>query len=516
MNNKSCILTVIKNEHEYLDEWIKYHLDLGVDHIFIFEDIDSDSHKEICDKYGDKVSLDSILSILDDRKKNEAKEIKELKKYNVQNFYFKNGLKYLQKFYSDKYDWCFLIDNDEFITLENKNDKISDILNVYKDYEAFIMSWKCYGADGHVNKPDYSSKGVLGTYTHEVKCKMRNKIKTCYKIKSFTEDFLYIHHCPTDKCKWCNTDFVKDKNIITFNKVYLRHYITKSWEEYVWKRTKRKYAWGLERDFDFFFKLNVDMLPKKNELMDKLNKDMLVVLPYKQSMSQGNEIKFVINGWKKFCQFKYHFVVIGEFNVKLRDEFPWVEFIYCKSVEKREGQYRPHLDIQNKFKVASKVFGQEYDGFIYTCDDYYPIKPFEFEDIEKTHYHSLSFVGDKNAPTSYWIHDKWKTRQLLDKHNLPHLNYSTHYPAYFEFKKLNEMWEKFDMFNESYEFDDVYFNYYEHEKPILDSEIRLGVWNKEILNNDFQKAVENPNIKFMCNSVEGWSKELEDKLSKII
>ena len=36
---KSCIFTVIKNEHEYLDEWIKYHLDLGIDHIFIFEKI---------------------------------------------------------------------------------------------------------------------------------------------------------------------------------------------------------------------------------------------------------------------------------------------------------------------------------------------------------------------------------------------------------------------------------------------------------------------------------------------
>ena len=39
----------------YLDEWIRYHLDLGIDHIFIFEDIDSDSHKDITDKYGDNV-----------------------------------------------------------------------------------------------------------------------------------------------------------------------------------------------------------------------------------------------------------------------------------------------------------------------------------------------------------------------------------------------------------------------------------------------------------------------------
>jgi hypothetical protein len=33
---KCCILTIIKNEHEYLDEWIRYHLDLGIDHIFIY------------------------------------------------------------------------------------------------------------------------------------------------------------------------------------------------------------------------------------------------------------------------------------------------------------------------------------------------------------------------------------------------------------------------------------------------------------------------------------------------
>ena len=59
---KNCILTVIKNEHEYLDEWIQYHLNLGIDYIFIFEDIDSDSHKKITDKY-DKVFLKNITFV---------------------------------------------------------------------------------------------------------------------------------------------------------------------------------------------------------------------------------------------------------------------------------------------------------------------------------------------------------------------------------------------------------------------------------------------------------------------
>ena len=68
----SCILTVIKNEHQYLDEWIKYHLELGINHIFILEDTDSVSHKEICYKYGDKVSLNSVLLVLDEAHRKEA------------------------------------------------------------------------------------------------------------------------------------------------------------------------------------------------------------------------------------------------------------------------------------------------------------------------------------------------------------------------------------------------------------------------------------------------------------
>ena len=72
------------------------------------------------------------------------------------------------------------------------------------------------------------------------------------------------------------------------------------------------------------------------------------------------------------------------------------------------------------------------------------------------------------------------------------------------------------MLEESYVFDDVYFNYFKHEEPILDGKIRLGIWNQKIFKEEFQKALDNPNIKFCCNSVEGWSKELENALEKII
>lgn len=272
---------------------------------------------------------------------------------------------------------------------------------------------------------------------------------------------------------------------------------------------------GFARTTNLFFSINPDMINKMDELVKQFKEEILVVLPYKQNCSQGNEIKLALKGWRKFCQFKYHFIVIGEFDESLKTEFPWVEFIYCPSKEKKENQYNPHLDIQNKFKIVMKRYSQIYDGFIYITDDEYAIKPFELNDITKIYYHSSSFTGCEKCPTSFWRRDKWKTRLLLDREQLPHINYTTHYPCYFEFKKLNEMWNKFNMLEESYVFDDVYFNYFKHEDPILDSTIRLGIWNNDIYKNDFKNAVNNPNIKFMVNSVEGWSKELENDLWEI-
>lgn len=518
MGFNSCIISVIKNEQEYLDEWIQYHLKLGIDHIFLFEDIDSETHKFITDKY-ENVTLQSIKDVLNVALFNEAVEVKRTKRYSVHLLYIRRALLYIQKKYP-KYEWCFVIDNDEFITFEDNNSTLNDILLQFKDYDAFILKWKCFGANNLVHKPDYSNKGVVDTYVKEITGDMKERpsclCKTCYNLKKYKGEFFESVHYPNNKCNYCNTDFIKSSSVCTYKFIYIRHYITRSWEEYLWKIKQRGFLWGGRRNFDFFFNVNSEMMNLRDKLLSELDKDILVILPYKQSSSQGNEIRLSLNGWKKFCTFNYHFIVIGEYDEMLPKEFSWVEFIYCPSLEKREGQYNPHLDIQNKFKVVMEKYGQKYKGFIYMTDDEYAIKPFNLQDIMQPHYHSLEFIGNKHQPTWFWNHDKWKTRQLLDRENLPHVNYTTHFPYYMEFKKLTEICDKFDLYNESYVFDDLYFNYFKHEDPVLDSKIRLGIWHKDIFKREFQDAILNSDIKFVCNSVEGWSEELEEGLSKIV
>lgn len=242
----------------------------------------------------------------------------------------------------------------------------------------------------------------------------------------------------------------------------------------------------------------------------------LVVLPYKQKAAQGNELHIALRGWRKFCQFDYHFVIIGEFNDYLRDEYPWVEFIYSKCIDKVEGQYNQHLDVQHCMDIVMDKYSDTYDGFIWMADDNYAIKPFTLEDITTVHYLLPDFVGKKEDPTSYWKHDKWNTKQLLVREDLPHINYTTHYPCYLEFNKLKEIWDRYDMRHESYVLEDIYFNYFDHMSPVQVDTIRLGIWSNSIFLDKFNDAVNDPNIKFVCNSVEGWSSALAVELVKLV
>jgi hypothetical protein len=98
----------------------------------------------------------------------------------------------------------------------------------------------------------------------------RNDKKTCYNLLNFNKKDYGSNHVPRDSCNYCNTDFVKNNVIKTYKNIYIRHYLTKSWEEYVWKKKERGYFMGFARTFDVFFKLNPDMINMKEELLQNV------------------------------------------------------------------------------------------------------------------------------------------------------------------------------------------------------------------------------------------------------
>jgi hypothetical protein len=259
---KICLLVIIKNEHEYIDDYVKYHLALGVDHIFFLEDYDSKPHDEVVMKYGDKVTLLKASDIFDNRVNVD----------HFQNKYTDDCLQLIKKNYD--FDWCFVIDIDEYLTLECKGSTLKDIMFQFGWYDSVVLQWENYGSNGLVYKPDYSSKSVTETYTK--KTVLKNDIdlttKLAYNMRKFNENTFQDIHTPKKDTNWCKPDFSKEMKTVVYDKIYIRHYITKSWEEFVNKAYLRGCFTKGYRTLWTYFDLNKDMEEKRPELLEIASK----------------------------------------------------------------------------------------------------------------------------------------------------------------------------------------------------------------------------------------------------
>ena len=215
---KTVILTLIKNEHRYLEEWIRYHCELGIDTLFIIEDEGSEPHNDICSRYSNKVILKRLIDIPDIETKKQAYIFR-----HVYNKIIRHSA----------YDWCFLLDTDEFITCNNL-----DVLEKY--------------ANGHIHRPDMSQ---FDAYTKE--CDNRKfdidffkTGKMCYNCKKY-EGLTYLHEHPETTRQ---------------DDIYIRHYITRSWDEWKWKLLERGMCNPGNRKLEDFFIYNPDMIQYKDIL----------------------------------------------------------------------------------------------------------------------------------------------------------------------------------------------------------------------------------------------------------
>lgn len=235
---KICILAIIYNEHPYLKEWIDWHMSLGINDFYLIEDYNSMSHKDIIDQY-DNVHLIDIHSLLHSK---------------IDDFCLRQCVSYklLIKQLKQDYDWCLVIDVDEFLEFEDGYD-LNMLLNDFNKYYGVLLYWKVYGANGYINKPDC---GVQEAYKNEnnIYDKVFNTFM-CKSLYNLNTKFamLNMHIC----IGAVNTDFKRSLTAInkTYSKAWLNHYYTKSLEEY-----KLRPNINNSRNLDVFYKINPNII----------------------------------------------------------------------------------------------------------------------------------------------------------------------------------------------------------------------------------------------------------------
>lgn len=254
-----CIFTVIKDEQDYLNDFLDYHTKMGID-VFVMEDIGSLSHKYICDRY-DNVYLSSILDIFPEE---QHAEIIQMRKDKVppQTLYINQGLRYIHSL--NRYDWCWLIDCDEYIT---STEPISSVLSRFNDHDGILVYWKNYGVSGRIFKPVYD-KPIYEIYTEPCGYELFSDFKY-YKITKFCvnmnkwkpEHKYWIHNAPRN---WIKADGTYKRTEIVHEPLYLRHFITKSVEEYLHKVYVRGMFHPSHRKLQSLY----EMCPETKDMID--------------------------------------------------------------------------------------------------------------------------------------------------------------------------------------------------------------------------------------------------------
>lgn len=222
------ICAIYKNESCYLKEWIEYHILIGVDHFYLYNNNSSDDYLNVLQEYIDK----NIVTLIDWEKPQSQMEAYQ----NCVNSY------------SNETNWFCFIDIDEFI-VPNKDNNINDFLKEFCNKPILIVYWKCFGASGIYKRNSnrlVTEDFVLswGKYTNIGKVFYNTAFS--YDIEIFKGSNMHY--------MWARKGKMKLPPVNVFNKVciynndhanskdfpiQINHYVTKSLEEYINKKMKR-------------------------------------------------------------------------------------------------------------------------------------------------------------------------------------------------------------------------------------------------------------------------------------
>ena len=134
--------TIFKDESPFLKEWLDYHLLIGVEHFYLYNNNSSDNYLEILTPYIDK----GIVTLI------------EWPETPGQLSAYKHWLTN----YKDEVKWVSFLDVDEFYC-PIKDINLKDWIKKYEKYPVLLVYWRFFGASSKIEHDDNSF--VIEQYT---------------------------------------------------------------------------------------------------------------------------------------------------------------------------------------------------------------------------------------------------------------------------------------------------------------------------------------------------------------
>lgn len=238
-NTAICLL--IKDENAYINEWLEWHIGIGFEHFYIY-----DNGSEIPISESVKSEYAPYCTFIDFSGEHA----------NTQLECYDDALNR----YRHCTKWLAFVDTDEFIRPIN-GEKIDDFLKGYEQHDGLYIRWVIYNANGLVKKDKRSQRERF------------TRVSDCIPPKPFGKSIIQPSkirtmgtHFPTGKIgeydivdsdgRWMKTacsEFSKNEHIV------IDHYFTRSHEEWLEKAKRGSCDPRCDRKYDEFYRFNPEM-----------------------------------------------------------------------------------------------------------------------------------------------------------------------------------------------------------------------------------------------------------------
>jgi hypothetical protein len=170
-NYRFSILSIFKNEAPYLKEFIEYHMLIGFEHFYLYNNNSEDNYQEVLKDYVDK----GIVTLVE-------WPVVPGQQAMYEHWY---------KEYRRESSWVSFLDLDEFIC-PLKVTKISEWIKPFEKYPEIMFYWKMFGSNGKYEHDN--SKMVTEQYINSwSKISEIGKIiyNTDYDIPQFSKGMMH-------------------------------------------------------------------------------------------------------------------------------------------------------------------------------------------------------------------------------------------------------------------------------------------------------------------------------------
>ena len=204
------IATMVRDDDDYINEWVEYHLAIGFEHILIYD------HK----------SINPVIPIWEDKV-----TVKRIEKELPFAEYI-----HLSTFRDFKSYWIMVADVDEFLVLLQHKD-VKELLVKYEAFGGLGIPWSMYGSSGHIKKPQGL---VKNNYLWRiVDTDDKQYVKTIANTQYFKDmgdpHFVYSTRPLVNEAfeSFTGSLTISPREICKIN-----HYFTRSYEEWIFKRNR--------------------------------------------------------------------------------------------------------------------------------------------------------------------------------------------------------------------------------------------------------------------------------------